>query len=395
MKILFLVISFPDISKHSSLYSDLYEEFIKQGHEVHVVAPSLTGEQTQITKEKGYSILRVKTLPLFTSNLIVKGLANVLLPYQYKAAIKKFYNKMDYDLVLMPTPPITLVSVAKWIKKKSHAKFYLMLKDIFPQNAADLSMMKKSGLLYKYFRKQEINLYKVADSIGCMSQGNVDYVVKHNRYLDESKVHILRNSQKSNSLPIVDKELEQKYGLKGKFTLVFGGNMSVPQKMENVLSLAKACQERYDDVQFLLIGKGTQIEKIRNTAKELNIHNLILKDFVPRKEYQQLVSMCQVGLISLNEKFTIPNIPSKVMAYFDVAIPVLASIDENTDFGEILEANEMGLYCQAGDTEALLRHLDVLYQSPKLRKQMGLKGKQYLEEKMSPAVAVKTILKHV
>lgn len=395
MKILFLTISFPDISKHSTLYSDLYEEFIKQGHEVHVVAPSLKAESTQIKIESGYPILRVKTLPLFTSNLIIKGLANVLLPYQYKTAIRKFYKKIDYDLILMPTPPITLVSVAKWIKKRCNAKFYLMLKDIFPQNAVDMGMINKRGMLYKYFRKQEINLYKVADSIGCMSKGNIDYVINHNRYLDKNKLHILRNSQKSNPLLPIDDVLANKYGLKDKFTLVFGGNMGVPQKMEHVLALAKACQERYRDVQFLLIGKGTQIDKIRDTAEKLQINNLILKDFVPREEYQLLVSMCQVGLISLNEKFTIPNIPSKVMAYFDVAIPVLASIDENTDLGDILNENKMGLSSLAGDTDALLKNLDTLYKSPKLRKQMGNNGKEYLEKHMSPKVAVKTIIEHV
>ena len=395
MKILFLTISFPDISKHSTLYSDLYEEFIKQGHEVYLVAPSLKGENTQIKIENGYHILRVKTLALFTSNLIVKGLANVLLPYQYKVAIRKFYKKIDYDLVLMPTPPITLVSVAKWIKKKCNAKFYLMLKDIFPQNAVDLGMMNSRGILYKYFRKQEIKLYKAADNIGCMSKGNVDYVIKHNRYLGKDKIHILRNSQKSNTLLSIDEVLAKKYGLKDKFTLVFGGNMSIPQKMENVLALAKACQEKYKDVQFLLIGKGTQIDRIRDTAEKLQINNLILKDFVPREEYQLLVSMCQVGIISLNEKFTIPNIPSKVMSYFDVAIPVLASIDENTDLGDILDENKMGLSSLSGDTDALLKNLDMLYRSPKLRKQIGIKGKEYLEKYMSPKVAVETIIEHV
>lgn len=395
MKILFLLISFPDLSTHSSMYSDLYEEFIRQGHEVHVIAPTLNGEKTQIKIEKGYSILRVKTLPLFTPNLIVKGIATILLPYQFKTAIRKFYKKTNYDLVLMPTPPITLVSVAKWIKKRCNAKFYLMLKDILPQNAVDLGMMSKHGLLYKYFRWKEIKLYKLADSIGCMSQGNINYIINHNAYIDKKKLHILRNSQKSTPLLSIEELVAKKYGLKDKFTLVFGGNMSVPQKMENILSLAKVCQERYKDVQFLLIGKGTQIDKIRHNANELQINNLILMDFVPRKEYQILVSMCQVGLISLNEKFTIPNIPSKVMAYFDVAIPVLASIDKNTDFGEILTKHKMGFSSLAGDTDAMLKNLDVLYNSPQLRKQMGENGKKYLEKYLSPKVAVKTIIEHV
>jgi aspartate 1-decarboxylase len=54
-----------------------------------------------------------------------------------------------------------------------------MLKDIFPQNAVDLGMIKTTGiksLLYKYFRRKEKGLYFISDRIGCMSQANVDYV---------------------------------------------------------------------------------------------------------------------------------------------------------------------------------------------------------------------------
>ena len=58
-----------------------------------------------------------------------------------------------------------------------------MLKDIFPHNAVDLGMIQKTGIksiIYKYFRNVEKKLYKISDYIGCMSQANVDYVLKHN-----------------------------------------------------------------------------------------------------------------------------------------------------------------------------------------------------------------------
>jgi hypothetical protein len=68
------------------------------------------------------------------------------------------------------------------------------LKDIFPQNAVDLKMMSSSGILYDYFRKREIELYIMSDWIGCMSEGNKKYILKHNSYIDEKKVEVNPNS---------------------------------------------------------------------------------------------------------------------------------------------------------------------------------------------------------
>ena len=69
------------------------EEFRDQGHEVFVVAPAVN--EIGLINEEGIQVIRVKTLPLLNVNPIRKGIANVLLPYQYKKAIKKrlyFYS---------------------------------------------------------------------------------------------------------------------------------------------------------------------------------------------------------------------------------------------------------------------------------------------------------------
>ena len=150
-KILFLALAYPKIPNSSNLYTDLMEEFRNQGHEVFVVAPAVNEKETGLIIEEGIHVIRVKTLPLLNVNPIQKGMANVLLPYQYKKAIKKYFKSDSLDLIIMPTPPISLVAVANWLKKKYKSKLYLILRDIFPQNAVDLGMIKKEGLLYNFF----------------------------------------------------------------------------------------------------------------------------------------------------------------------------------------------------------------------------------------------------
>lgn len=390
--ILFLLLALPDLKENSNIYSDLVEEFARNGENIFVVAPSINNAETCISNEKGVEILRVKTLPLFGVGAIKKGIANILLPYQFYKAIERYYNHIHFDTIIIPTPPITLESLVSKLKNKHKASVYLILRDIFPQNAVDLGMMKKGSLVYKYFRKQERRLYNISDHIGCMSQGNVDYIINHNIGIDPKKLHVLMNFQKV--LPrdrTLKSDLKNKYGLDGKFVVVFGGNLGVPQKIQNVISFAQVIEKRYTDVVILLIGSGTQMEIIRSIIFRNGIQNIAIKDKIPRHDYQQLVCACDVGLISLNERFTIPNIPSKTMAYHEAAIPVLASIDSATDFGQILEQYHLGLWNFAGDIKTMVENFDRLYNDLNLRNEMGLNGRSFLENNMRIEVAYNTI----
>ncbi len=338
MRILFLMFAFPDMNKSFNMFTTLVEEFVHSGHKVIVVAPG--AHPTGIYREQQTDILRVKTLPIKNVHHFLKGISNVLLPYQFESALKRYYPNLKFDLIISPTPPITLVDLAAKLKKKHQAKFYLILRDIFPQNAVDMGFMKQGGMLYRYFRNKEKKLYQEADYIGCMSKGNIDYILKYNPEMNKNKVHEIKNFQKIyRNFGHNHSFLRQKFGLEDKFVVVFGGNMGKPQQMENVLELANRCQE-FPKVLFLLLGEGLQLEKLAIQIKEQSILNIKIQCTIPKQDYQDLISCCDLGLISLHCNFTIPNIPSKSLDYWNVGIPVLASIDKATDYGKVLDRDK-------------------------------------------------------
>ncbi|MBA6314716.1 glycosyltransferase family 4 protein [Cellulophaga baltica] len=392
-KIIFLALGFPDVAKYTNLYTDLIHEFHQNGHDVLVLAPAENSKDTGLRLEGGVSVLRVATLPLFNVGTLKKGLANLLLSWQYKKALKKNKITLDFDLILMPTPPITLTPTAKWVKNKSGAKLYLILRDIFPQNAVDLKMMDGNGAIHTFFRKKEKELYNVADYMGCMSPANINYIKKHNTDVAPSKLHLLPNWE---NLPNYkegksSEALLNKYKLKDKFIVIFGGNIGKPQKMENIILLAKECQD-FSEIVFFIIGTGTEKQKLTNLVQEEKLANVILEDKIPKTDYNDLLRLSDVGLISLSEDFTIPNFPSKVLSYFGNKKPVLASVDLNTDFGTILEEVKAGYWAAAGDTEDLKKKLLLIYRDASLRAQMGENGYAYMKENLLPDKAYKTII---
>ena len=174
MKVLFLTLARITNIKVREIYTDLMRKFRDEGHELFIVTPTERRfrEKTKLNIIDHVNILQVKTLNIQKANIIEKGIGTLLIEYQFLNAINKHLNHKKFDLILYSTPPITLTKVISNIKKKNGASTYLLLKDIFPQNAVDLGMIKKNSYLHKYFRKKEQKWLRTGTILthpGCIS----------------------------------------------------------------------------------------------------------------------------------------------------------------------------------------------------------------------------------
>jgi hypothetical protein len=264
-------------------------------------------------------------MELFNTSFIRKGLANLFLPFQVNREILKHWNNVLFDSLIISTPPITYLNTIYRLRKRFKSKIYLILRDIFPQNAIDLKILR-NPILINFFRRQERKLYMVCDSIGCMSAGNIQYLRKKNPDLVENKLHLLPNWKKINKYTFPDKSLKVKLGLENKFVALYGGNFGKPQKAEFILDLAMEMSV-HDDVIFLFLGEGSEKQRIVDFAERLKLKNVRFMDPLPRHQYNEVVRFCDIGLVNLSEKFTIPNIPSRTLSYWEAKIPVLAAIE--------------------------------------------------------------------
>jgi glycosyltransferase involved in cell wall biosynthesis len=390
MKVLFLMISYPDVAGNTNMYTDLTAEFRKNGHEVYVAAPSQDDTSTKINEEGGIEVLRIRTLPLFNTSMIRKGIANLLLPYQYKKAIKLYFKNISFDLVVTPTPPITFIETAGYLKNKFGSRIYLILRDIFPQNAKDLGLIK-NPFIFRYFRLKEKKLYKIADSIGCMSKKNIEFVRAHNPEVSHKKLHLLPNWIRVTESASDRSGIKPNFDFSDKFVAVFGGNFGVPQKIEFLIDVAEKIRGN-KNILFLLIGNGTEKNRVKKMVSDKNLQNVLIMDNLPKDEYLELIRDCDAGLVNLSDKFTIPNIPSRTLAYWSLKLPVLAAVDENTDYGEMLDNCEGGLWSVTGNTESYIANLLFLYNNPEKRKKMGENGFNYLVNVLTTENTYKTII---
>jgi glycosyltransferase involved in cell wall biosynthesis len=399
VNILFLSIStaISDLNNRG-IYPDLLRHMAKHGHEVFIVCPfeRRTQKSTTFWEYDNVHILGVKTLNITKSNFIEKGLATILIEYQFEKAIRQYLNINKIDLILYTTPPITFNSLIGKIKKRYGGLTYLMLKDIFPQNAVDLGLLSSRGFLHRFFKKKEHQLYEISDIIGCMSPANKSYLLKNNQSIRPERVEICPNA-----ISLVDRKVEiDKVTVFSKFkipldvpVLLYGGNLGLAQGVDFLIEVLQSNQNRLDCF-FLIVGNGNAFHKIENWFNINKPKNALLISSLPRSEYDILESFCDIGMVFLDKRFTIPNFPSRILSYMECKLPLLIASDEISDVGPISIENNFGLWAKAGDLNAFNSLIDKLIFDKEYRESLGINGFLFLKENYLVETSYKIILSH-
>jgi glycosyltransferase involved in cell wall biosynthesis len=392
-----MTIAYP-LPKENNIYSDLMQEFVRNGHKVFIACSNekRNNMKTALREDEGINVLRILTGNITGNvNLFEKGISTVALENKFIKAIKAFYYNIKFDLILYSTPPITLVHAVEYFKKRDNANTYLLLKDIFPQNAVDIGLLKNRSILHRYFRNKEKNLYDLSDFIGCMSQANVDYVLQNNHYVNSQKVEECPNSIALKDLNrSANNMIKEKYKIpKHSTTFIYGGNLGRPQGIDFVVECLKKNINQSDRF-FIICGKGTDYNKLEKLCLEYSPTNVLLINGLPKKEYNELVKSCDVGLIFLDHRFTIPNFPSRLLSYMEYAMPIFACTDKNTDVGEVITRGDFGWWCESNNSDEFKKIIDLICSSKDDLKIYGENASAYLKNNYTVKKSYDIIMSH-
>ena len=337
-KILFVTLVKIDSLTESGLYQDLISKFVSEAYHVTIICPRERryGSNSRIIYSDNVKIIQVKSLNIQKTNVFEKTISTFLIEFLYIMSFLKNCKKESYDIGVFTTPPIFLTNFIKFLSKKNVKVKYLLLKDIFPQNALDLNITTKYSPFYHYSRFIEKILYKKVDFIGCMSKANLNFILKHNS-IDKKKLEINPNTIDVSKYP---KKKNYNQSLKG-INLIYGGNLGLPQ---NPILIAEFISqlELIDDVFFKIFGNGTGFIFLKNYIKKNKIRKTIIKSNLSKEMYFDELEKSDIGLIFLNENFTIPNFPSRILDYLYYDLAIISNTDNNTDVTDMILNNKIG-----------------------------------------------------
>ncbi|MFT6783798.1 MAG: hypothetical protein ACJA1A_003739 [Saprospiraceae bacterium] len=236
----------------------------------------------------------------------------------------------------------------------------------------------------------------MSDRIGCMSPANAAYVIKNNPEINPVKIEICPNSIEIQEETNEDSNyLEIKKGLgiqNGMRVFIYGGNLGKPQGIDFLIKLLDAqCNSK--DSFFIIIGSGTQYPKLEKWYCQKKPENIILKPYLPKKDYDKYVQISDIGLIFLDYNFSIPNYPSRLLSYLESKKPILAITDINTDIGPNAESEKYGFWSPSNDVDIANKSIQKYCSMTKDEiEQMGTNGYNYLKEHFTVALSYNIIM---
>lgn len=330
---------------------DLSQEFVRQGHEVTVLVPSheLAGAWTLEIRE-AVQVLRLAALRTKDTGYVRRTLGEMSLSFLMLRGLRKSpLRRVNWDGVVWYSPTIFLGPLAAALKRSSGCRAYLILRDIFPEWAVDMGVLGK-GIVYRFFKLVERYQYSVADIIGMQSPSGLPYLAdwssKPGRTLEVLQNWLAPAENVGCSVVVA------KSPLAGRKILVYAGNMGVAQGMDVVLDLAHRLLDRHD-IGFLLVGRGSDVARLRALARERQLSNVLFYDEVEPKEVPGLLAQCHVGLVVLDPRHKTHNVPGKFLTYMQAGLPVLARINAGNDLADLIRRENVGAVYVGDSLDAL------------------------------------------
>lgn len=380
----------PSIKSCATLVHDLGKGLLNSGHEVTILTlRDSIPEPLRVSTENGLCVAQVKTGNIKRANKVLRAFREIRLSATLWRRARTFLLGNPADLIVFYSPSIFLGPLVRRLKSIWNCPSYLILRDIFPQWAVDAGILRK-GLVWKYFRKKEIEQYDAADLIGVESQANLEYF-RENFPEGRYRLQVLYNwtSLERRSLPPV--EYRDRLGLKDKVIFFYGGNLGIAQDLHNFVRLA-ARLSPYPQIHFLLVGEGSEASKLKASISENHLLNIQVLPSVPELEYLAMLSDADVGLISLDRRLKTHNLPGKLLGYMHLSKPILASINPGNDLFELLPQSHAGFCLANGDDNKLMTAALKLAADPELRAFMGQQSRNLLERLFSVQKAVDQIV---
>lgn len=341
MRIALIADVFPPLRSSGAVQlRDLSRELLRQGHIPTVLVPcSEMSEAWRLDRIDGVQVLRLKAAKAKDLGYVRRTINELLMPFWMRRSLAKSpFAQQRWDAVIWYSPTIFLGPLANFLKKKSRCPSYLIIRDIFPEWAVDMGLLKR-GLVYAFFKQIEVYQYSVADTIGVQTRANLAYFDKL-QLPSSKKIEVLENWLGTSIEQACSIRLQQT-SLAGRFIFVYAGNMGVAQGMQVFIELATQLQER-TEIGFVFVGRGSDYARLAAEVRQRELNNVLFFDEIDPDEIAGLYAQCNVGIVSLDVRHKTHNIPGKFLSYMQNGLPVLAKINPGNDLEKMIVDEAVG-----------------------------------------------------
>lgn len=367
----------------------LAKEFVRQGYQLIVIVPDdRLHTSWSLDTIESVNVLRLACPPILDIGFIRRAINELLLPFAMLRGLRASpFWETTWCLVIWWSPTIFFGPFIYVLKRSlSNCRTYLILRDIFPEWAVDLGLLRK-GLIYLFFRNVAKFQYSLADTIGIQSPSNLAFLPKEH-IRSPRNIEVLHNWQ--DELPPVGTSIVVKNTyLAGRKIFLYIGNMGIAQGMDIFIELAEILNRR-EDIGFLFVGRGSEMSRLKALVVKNCLNNTIFFDEVDSSEMPSLLAQCHVGLVSLDSRHKTHNIPGKFLTYLIYGLPVLAKVNPG-DLAQLIDNEGVGFVSVNESINELVSLAESIVDSADEYKKMSTQCRLTAKKLFSPTNAVRQI----
>lgn len=344
MKLLVIADAFPPMRTSAAVHMyELTLELVRQSHEVVVIIAASSSNATLVMESaNGFNLFSIPAPKTKDVGYIRRTIAEFLSPYILYSRLKS--NSIidgNFDGIIWYSPTIFFGPLISRLKRKFNCPAYLILRDMFPDWAVDIGLMKKR-LPYYFFKFAEFNQYRAANFIGIQAPGNFKYFDIGVFKKFKSKLELLWTWVTPSDLFLSCSIDINKTHLSGRKIFVYAGNMGVAQDFGLIMDLVIRYKSR-SEIGFVFVGRGSEVERLKEVAASHCLENILFYDEIDSAQIPALYAQCNIGLVALDPRHKSNNIPGKFLSYMGSGLPALARLNVGNDLINIIDDNEVGV----------------------------------------------------
>lgn len=361
--------------------SDICEELVCRGHEVHVVTgyPNYPegvlyegyGKGKHIDEViNGVKVHRCYTVPRQTG--VIKRFLNY---YSYAISSTKYVlskkcvasDGKAFDVVYCnQLSPVMMAHAAIAYKKKYNVPVVMYCLDLWPESLI-AGGVKRDSILYKYYHHVSRKIYQKMDKILITSRMFSEYFQQEFGFQDEKTEYLPQYAEG------IFEEIETKQ-VTETFEFMFAGNIGSIQNVDTIIKAAELLKD--EPVRFHIVGSGSDLERLKKIGD--HVENVVFYGRRPLEEMPTFYKKADAMLITLQADSVLSmTLPGKVQSYMAVGKPIIGAINGETR--RVIEEAKCGYCGSAEDAAELANNIRLFIENPE-KEIMGKNARVYYEK---------------
>jgi glycosyltransferase involved in cell wall biosynthesis len=370
---------YPELISTGQTLTELAESLEKNVDiEVWCAQPSLQKGSASVPRllhHQGIVIKRLWGTYFFKGNFLGKLINH--LSFTGSCFFKLVFDSQKSPVMVLTNPPMLgpLLAIACAIRKRP--LIYVVF-DVYPETAIAFGFLKKKSWITALWTFGNRICYKQAKDIVVIGRCMQDVIRKSLPKNCQHKLKYIPMWGDDTAIQAYSKPFsyKQKWGLEGKFVLLYSGNMGRFHDVETILMGAEHVKDSHPDIVFVFAGEGHKKALVEHWIKEKKLSNCRIFNHVPREDLPDMLGSADVGLVSLLPEQTGFSVPSKSFGLLAAGLPLIAIMSSTCEIARILNEKEAGHVINPGDVMSFANTVIALYNNPDMRLKLGQNGKQ-------------------